>query len=102
RLALDQSNALARETENLARLPQRQRLPVLQPVPERHAVPLALVEHAIDGRPDLLAEQGVLDLVERGVRVDLLDQVAELGVLAHGRLQRQRLPAAPLRPGVRS
>ena len=61
---------------------------------------LALVEHAVDGVADLLAEQRVLDLVERGVGVDLLDQVAELRVLADGRLQGQRLTAAHLRQVV--
>ena len=57
---------------------------------------LALVQHAVDGAADLLAEQRVLDLVERGVGVDLLDEVAQLGVLTDGRLQRQRLAATHL------
>jgi hypothetical protein len=63
-------------------------------------VALAIVEDAVDGAADLLSEEGVLDLVERGVGVDLFDQVAELGVLAHRRLQGQRLTAAHLRQVV--
>ena len=57
---------------------------------------LTLVQHAVDGIADLLAQQPVLDLVERGVGVDLLDQVAQLGVLARGGLQGQRLTASHL------
>ena len=43
---------------------------------------LTLVEHLVDGPADLLAEQLVLDLGEPCLGVDLLDQVAQLGVLA--------------------
>ena len=59
-------------------------------------VPLALVEYLVDGPADLLAEQLVLDLGEPGLGVDLLDQVAELGVLADRRLERERLAPAHL------
>jgi hypothetical protein len=96
RLALDQSDPLAAEPEHLAGLAQAERLTVLEPVAQRHHVALALVEDAVDRAADLLAEQGVLHLVERGVGVDLLDEIAELGVLAHGRLERERLASAHL------
>src|SRR5690242_12521672 len=84
RLALDQANALPRQAEHLARLAKAQRLTVLEPVPQSHDMALAVVEYLVDRAADLLAEQLVFDLVEPGVRVDLLDEVAELGVLAHG------------------
>src|SRR4029453_9109595 len=99
-LALDQAHPLTREAEHLAGLPKRQGLPVLQAVAKRDDVSLALVEHSLHGVADLLAEQRILDLVERSVGVDLLDQVAELGVLAHRGLQGQRLPATHLREVV--
>jgi hypothetical protein len=52
-------------------------------------VAFALIEHLVHGPADLLAEQLILDLVERRVRVDLLDEIAELGVLSDRGLQRQ-------------
>src|SRR5438067_9843128 len=96
RLAFDQPDALARQTEHLAGLPKRQRLPVLEPVAERNHVALALVQDAVDRAADLLAEERVLDFIERSVGVDLFDEVAQLGVLAHRRLEGQRLPSTHL------
>ena len=73
---------------------------VLQPVAEGHHLALADVEHALDRVADLLSEQRVLHLVERALGVDLLDQVAELGVLTDGRLERERLTPSHLREVV--
>ena len=61
---------------------------------------LALVEHLVDGTADLLAEKLILDLSEPRLGVDLLDQVAQFGVLADRRLQGQRLAPTHLRQVV--
>src|SRR6266540_6074947 len=90
-LALDQPHTFAGEAQDLPGLAQAERTPRVQPVAELHHVALALVEHAVHGVADLLAEEGVLHLGELPLGVGLLDQVAELGLLPHRGLQGQRL-----------
>jgi len=48
RLALNEPDALARQAEHLARLAQRERLAILQPVSQRDDVTFALVQNAVD------------------------------------------------------
>ena len=68
----------------------------MQPVPQRHHVALALVEDPLHGRPDLLAKERVLHVGELALGIGLLDQVAQLGLLADRRLERQGLAPAHL------
>src|SRR6266511_893177 len=96
RLALDQPHALAGKAEHLPGLPERQRPARVQAVAKRNDLALPVVQHALHGRADLLAQQRVLDLAELALGVGLLDEVAELGLLANGGLERQRLPASHL------
>src|ERR671919_12731 len=94
RLALDLADALGREPHGPAGLPQRERLAVAEPVPEGQDLALLVGQQRVHGLADLPADHALLDLVEPGLGLRLLDQLAELGVLADGRLEGDRL--APL------
>src|SRR6266542_10058 len=99
-LALDQPHTFAGEAQDLPGLAQAERTPRVQPVAELHHVALALVEHAVHGVADLLAEEGVLHLGELPLGVGLLGEVADLvdrGVEGLGQLLAARFPTHLLR-----
>src|SRR5439155_18978182 len=93
RLALDQPDPLAGEAHLLADVPEAHGMAVAEAIAKRDDPPLPGIEDVQHRVADLLPEHRVLDRIQRALLVGLLEQVAQLGVLAHRGLEGDGLPA---------